>query len=465
MVVVCIAVVLLENRNPARTAAWVLILTFLPFLGLFLYLIFGRSFHRQERISKKLRNKIYTVAKPQVASVSEASSAEGPNAAVIKKYAGLIRLLRTSGDAELFANNKVEMITDGKQLLESMIADIGTATNHIHVEYYIIENDDTGKAFQEALIKKAREGVEVRIIYDDLGSWHMKRSAVKKLKQEGVKLQSFFEIRFPYFTTKLNYRNHKKILVIDGRVGYVGGFNIADRYTKGLKWGYWRDTHMRFEGDGVAGLQSLFLTDWMYVTNKLHQTQRFFPRTDLRNDVYMQVVGSGPDMDYQTIMQGFCHAIHSAQKYIYIHNPYFLPNESIMNALQTAALSGIDVKIIIPYRSDARVVFEASLTYVSPLLDAGAEFYQYRRGFIHSKAIVIDDDLAIIGSANMDYRSFDQNFEDSAFVYDKAAAERARDIFQADLRKSRRITPETWKKRPWWRKLLESVARLLSPVM
>lgn len=459
--IVCIVVILLENKNPVRTMAWVMVLVFLPLLGLFLYMVFGRSFHRQKRISRKLKSKIYNCASPQLSRSIKSISADSE---VVDRHIGLIRMLQKSGEAELFANNNVDIFTDGKSLLDRMIADIEKATNHIHVEYYIIESDETGGRFKNALIEKVRQGVEVRLIYDDFGSWHLKRSAVKEMRQAGIKLQSFFEIRFPYFTNKLNYRNHRKILVIDGKVGYLGGFNIADRYTKGLKWGYWRDTHIRFEGDGVAGLQTLFLTDWMYTSKKLHKTPRFFPVSQLHNNTCIQVVGSGPDMDWQPIMQTFCHAIHRAVKYIYIQTPYFLPNESINNALETAALGGIDVQVMIPYRSDARFVYEASLTYIAPLLKAGVKVFQYTGGFIHSKIMVVDDEVAIVGSANMDYRSFDQNFEVCAIIYDKKKGEELRRIFTDDLKKSRRILPDKWQRRPWWRKLIQSIARLFSPI-
>lgn len=459
--IVCIVVILLENKNPVRTASWIMVLVFLPFLGLFLYIVFGRSFHRQKRISRKLKSKIYNCAQPQLSRSIKSINA---NSEVVDKHIELIHMLQKSGEAELFANNNVEIFIDGKDLFENIINDIENASNHIHVEYYIIESDDTGNRFKNALIEKAKQGVEVRLIYDDFGSWHLKRSAVREMRHAGIKLQSFFEIRFPYFTNKLNYRNHRKILVIDGKVGYLGGFNIADRYTIGLKWGYWRDTHIRFEGDGVAGLQTLFLTDWMYTSKKLHQTPRFFPVSQLHNNTCLQVVGSGPDMDWQPIMQAFCHAIHRAKNYVYIQTPYFLPNESINNALEIAALGGIDVQIMIPYRSDARLVYEASQTYIAPLLKAGVKVFHYTGGFIHSKIMVVDDEVAIVGSANMDYRSFDQNFEVCAIIYDKTKGEELRRIFTDDLKKSRRILPDKWKRRPWWRKLIQSIARLFSPI-
>ncbi len=460
--IVCIVVILLENKNPVRTAAWIMILVFLPFVGVFFYITLGRSFHRQKRISRKLKKKIYDCATPQL---SRSIRSINTDSEIVDKHKGLVRLLQKAGEAELFANNLVDIITDGKELLDRMIEDIGKATNHIHVEYYIIDDDETGGRFKNALIAKAKEGVEVRLIYDDLGSWHLKRSAVKEMRQAGIKLQSFFEIRFPYFTNKLNYRNHRKILIIDGKVGFLGGFNIADRYTKGLKWGYWRDTHMRFEGDGVAGLQSLFLTDWMYISKKLHQTPRFFPVSEVHNNVCMQVVGSGPDMDWEPIMQAFCYLIHHATKYIYIQTPYFLPNESINNALEMAALGGIDIKLIIPSRSDAKFVYEASLTYVAPLLKAGVQIYQYTGGFIHAKTMVVDDEIAIIGSANMDYRSFDQNFEVCSVIYNREKSEELRKIFNQDLIKTRKINKYDWQKRPWWRKLIQSFARLFSPLL
>lgn len=460
LVISSVSVVLLENKNPVRTTAWILVLTTVPFIGLLLYIVFGRSYHRQSRLSRKTKSKIQVCMNPAIARTELATSSK-----IVKKHAHLIKLLETSSEAKLFANNNVEIYTNGKKLFADILNDIENAKNHIHAEYYIVETDKTGNKFKDALIKKAREGVEVRLIYDDIGSWRLKYFTIKEMQDAGIKLQSFFKLRFPYFTNKLNYRNHRKILVIDGKIGYLGGFNIADRYTDGLDWGIWKDTHIRFEGDGVAGLQNIYLTDWLYVTQKLHQTPRFFPVSSCESKTSIQVVGSGPDTDRQSIMQGFCYAINDAKKYIYIQTPYFLPNESILTAIESAAMRGIDVRLMIPSRSDSRISYEASLSYMREILSAGVKVLQYKKGFIHAKTIVIDDEVAIIGSANMDFRSFEQNFEVSAFIYDEEKSVELRNIFLVDEKSCRKLTLWKLSKTPKFRKVIRSIARLFSPAL
>jgi cardiolipin synthase len=307
--------------------------------------------------------------------------------------------------------------------------------------------------------------VDVRVIYDDLGSWKLKRSTIRDMKRAGIKMQSFFKIRFPYFTSKINYRNHRKILVIDGTIGYLGGFNIADRYTKGLEWGVWRDTHLRIEGDAVSGIQHTFIYDWLYITKRLHTNKRFFPQTTVTTPTAVQIGISGPDMHWESIMQAYCLAISNAKKYIYIQTPYFLPNESIMNAIESAALSGVNVKLMIPYRSDEKISYEACMSYMGSILKAGVEVYQYTKGFIHSKTLVIDDEIAIIGSANIDLRSFEQNFEVSAFIYDEKHSKHLKDLFLSDMKVSKKLSYFKWSNRPRYRKIIQALARLLSPIL
>ena len=303
------------------------------------------------------------------------------------------------------------------------------------------------------------------MIYDDLGSWKLKRSTIRDMKKAGIKLQSFFKIRFPYFTSKINYRNHRKILVIDGEIGYLGGFNIADRYTKGLEWGIWRDTHIRIKGDAVHGVQHTFLYDWLDITKKLHTNKRFFPQTTVTTPTAVQIGISGPDMHWESIMQAYCMAISNAKKSIYIQTPYFLPNESIKNAIESAALSGVEVKLMIPYRSDEKISYESSMSYMGSILKAGVEVYQFTKGFIHSKTLVIDDEIAIIGSANIDLRSFEQNFEVSAFIYTEKHSKNLKELFIKDMQESIKLSYNNWSKRPKYRKVIQSLARLLSPIL
>ena len=448
------------KRNPVRTISWILVISLLPYIGIFFYLVFGRSYHRQKRISNRIKQKISKISKKQ--AINQVDLSKYP---IVEKNIKLSTLIGKTSELGVYGNNEIDIFTEGVSLLDRMLEDISKAKDHIHAEYFIIETDETGNTFKEALIKKAQEGVDVRVIYDDLGSWKLKRSTIKDMKKAGIKLQSFFKIRFPYFTSKINYRNHRKILVIDGTIGYLGGFNIADRYTKGLDWGIWRDTHLRIEGDAVAGIQHTFIYDWLYITKRLHTNKRFFPETTVTTPTAVQIGISGPDMDWESIMQAYCLAISNAKKYIYIQTPYFLPNESILNAIESAALSGVDVKLMIPYRSDERVSYESSMSYMGSILKAGVEVYQYTKGFIHSKTLVIDDEIAIIGSANIDLRSFEQNFEVSAFIYDEKHSKNLKELFIKDMKVCKKLSYQKWSKRPIYRKVIQALARLLSPIL
>ena len=448
------------KRNPVRTISWILVISLLPYIGIFFYLVFGRSYHRQKRISNRIKQKISKISKKQ--AINQVDLSKYP---IVEKNIKLSTLIGKTSELGVYGNNEIDIFTEGVSLLDRMLEDISKAKDHIHAEYFIIETDETGNTFKEALIKKAQEGVDVRVIYDDLGSWKLKRSTIKDMKKAGIKLQSFFKIRFPYFTSKINYRNHRKILVIDGTIGYLGGFNIADRYTKGLDWGIWRDTHLRIEGDAVAGIQHTFIYDWLYITKRLHTNKRFFPETTVTTPTAVQIGISGPDMDWESIMQAYCLAISNAKKYIYIQTPYFLPNESILNAIESAALSGVDVKLMIPYRSDERVSYESSMSYMGSILKAGVEVYQYTKGFIHSKTLVIDDEIAVIGSANIDLRSFEQNFEVSAFIYDEKHSKNLKELFIKDMKVCKKLSYQKWSKRPIYRKVIQALARLLSPIL
>ena len=461
LIITSIITVLTDGkRNPVRTISWILVISLLPYVGIFFYILFGRSYHRQRRISNRIKKRIKNKSRKQ--AIHQVDLSKYP---IVEKNLKLATLIGKTSELGVYGNNEIDIFTEGEKLLARMLEDISMAKDHIHAEYFIIETDETGNTFKEALIRKAQEGVDVRVIYDDLGSWKLKRSTIRDMKKAGIKMQSFFKIRFPYFTSKINYRNHRKILVIDGTVGYLGGFNIADRYTKGLEWGVWRDTHLRIEGDAVAGIQHTFIYDWLYITKRLHTNKRFFPQTTVTTPTAVQIGISGPDMHWESIMQAYCLAISNAKKYIYIQTPYFLPNESIMNAIESAALSGIEVKLMIPYRSDEKMSYEASMSYMGSILKAGVEVYQYTKGFIHSKILVIDDEIAIIGSANIDLRSFEQNFEVSAFIYNETHSKHLKELFISDMKVSKKLSYFKWSNRPRYRKIIQALARLLSPIL
>lgn len=455
---ICVTIffMLVENRNPVKSIAWILVLVFLPILGFLFYILVGRKFRKRHMISKRslLINK-----KSNTIDLTELPSLE-----LTDEQRSIATLAFRNSDAMLHENNAVTIFTKANDLYDNIIADLKGAKHHIHMEYYIFLADKIGQRIMDVLKKKAQEGVIVRVIIDDVGSWQLKKKKILELQEAGIEIKSFLEVGLPYINSRVNYRNHRKIIVVDGLIGYTGGFNIADRYVEGLSWGCWRDTHIRLEGSAVLGLQKNFLTDWFFVKRELIQDALYYPAQEKKGNCLTQIVISGPDMAWESIMQIFAKAFMEAKKRIYVESPYFLPPESLITALQTAALSGIDVRLILPKKSDAKITLYSTFSYIDQMLKAGIKVYMYDPGFIHSK-IVITDDISFIGSANMDFRSFEQNFELNAIMYDTEVAQQMTDIFMDDGNHSVEITKETWTTRSLTQKVKESFSRLLSPLL
>ncbi|MCQ2225297.1 MAG: cardiolipin synthase [Paludibacteraceae bacterium] len=447
---------LVENRNPVKSIAWIMVLVFLPIIGFLCYIFVGRKFRKRHVISKRslLINK-----KSNTIDLTEL-----PNLELTDDQRSIATLAFRNSDAALHENNDVKIFTQAEELYDNIVEDLKKAKHHIHMEYYIFLADKIGQRIMDVLKEKAREGVIVRVIIDDVGSWQLKKKKIKELRETGIEIQSFLEVGLPYINSRVNYRNHRKIIVVDGLVGYTGGFNIADRYVEGLKWGTWRDTHIRLEGSAVLGLQKNFLMDWFFVKRELIEDSSYYPAQEKKGDCLAQIVISGPDMVWESVMQIFTKAFMEAKRRIYIESPYFLPPESLITALQTAALSGIDVRLILPRKSDAKVTLYSTYSYIDQMLKAGIRVFLYEPGFIHSK-IVVTDDIAIIGSANMDFRSFEQNFELNAIMYNNQVAEQMTEIFLDDENNSKEITREAWATRRISQKILESLSRLLSPLL
>lgn len=454
-----ISVVLLENRNPVKSFSWILVLILLPFLGIFFYLILGQNLRKEKLISKKSIR--WHNEKPT--ERNEIKILESHK--TFKKYTNLIRLLNNNSEANVYAFNKIEVLADGITTFNSMFNAIENAREHIHIEFFIFEDDRISNKLRELLIQKAQQGVRVRMIYDFLGSWVLSKRYLYSLQKAGVYARPFLPLRLRLGRSKINFRNHRKLLIVDGRIGFTGGLNVADRYIYGNNLGKWRDTFVRFEGSVVHGLQQLFLNDWYFVERKLITDARYFPELQKFEENLVQIVSSGPDTDWEAIMQGIASAIISANKYIFIQTPYFVPTEVILNSLQIAALSGIDVRIMLPVKSDSRLSDGCTSSYLSEILEAGVRVYRYGDGFLHSKAIVIDDFISIVGSANMDERSFTSNFEVNAFIYDTQTALQLKELYLIDVDMCEEIFAENWNKRKRSQKLKESVARLFSPLV
>ncbi len=452
-----IIVIILDNRNPVKTISWILVLLFLPFLGLVFYFFFGRSQRRERLIGRKGYNRL--LKKPMAEYLAQEVSS------LPQEYGRLIHLFQHINQAFPFEGNRITAYTEGDTKLCALLRELRKARQHIHVEYYIFEDDAVGRMVRDALIEKAREGVEVRVLYDDVGCWKVPHRFFEEMLNAGIEVRSFLKVRFPLFTSRVNYRNHRKIVVIDGQVGFVGGMNLAERYVRGVPWGNWRDTHILIEGKAVHGLQTAFLLDWYFVDRTLLTSSRYFPKIENYGDSLVQIVTSEPVGRWREIMQGLTMAISGAKKYFYIQTPYFLPTEQILAAMQTAALAGVDVRLMLPKRADNRLTHLGSCSYLEDVLQAGVKVYFYKKGFLHSKLMVSDDMLSTVGSTNVDFRSFEHNFEVNAFIYDMNTALEMKAIFLQDQRDSVQIFQKNWVKRSWRRKAAESVVRLLSPLL
>ena len=457
-VVVTIIVVVLDNRNPVKTLAWVLVLCFLPIVGLIFYFFFGRDVRKEKMISKKgfARLAKYPMMEFQMQESFKTSE---------EKQHQLIRFFQKVNMALPFAGNSIKVYQDGYSMIQGLLASIRKSRHHIHVEFYIFEDDAVGRLIKDALMDKAREGVEVRVLYDDVGCWKVPYLFFDEMREAGIEVRGFLKVRFPRFTSKVNYRNHRKLVIVDGRIGFIGGMNLGNRYLKGVSWGNWKDIMMQMEGKAVYGLQTTFLTDWYATDHSLITSSDYFPQMDKLGDALVQVVTSDPVGTWYDIMQGLLVAITSSKRYLYIQTPYLLPTESILWALKTVALAGVDVRIMIPKMTDTRWIHWGSMSYLDELMEAGIKVYMYQKGFLHSKLIVSDDCLSSVGSTNMDFRSFEHNFEVNAFMYDKTSALLLKEIFLSDQNDAMLLHLKTWRMRPWHQKVKESFIRLFAPLL
>ncbi|MFN8242374.1 MAG: cardiolipin synthase, partial [Bacteroidales bacterium] len=378
----------------------------------------------------------------------------------------LMKLMLNNNKSALTEFNNLEVLVDGINTFPAMLSAISEAKEFINMEFYRIESDTLGMKFINLLMQKAKEGVKVRIIFDDVGSWSFSNPVIRRMKESGIEIFPFMPVRFPWLTSKINFRNHRKILVIDGSTGFVGGLNLADKYLHGLsELGKWRDTHLQVRGEAVMALNSVFTVDWYFVSDIL--LDDLHPSSDnekIANRCWIQVASSGPDSDWANIMQVYFSAIATARRSIYITTPYFSPDESILNALKTASLSGVDVQMILPGKSDSAVAYWNTLSYIDELMEAGIKVYLFNEGFNHSKYFIVDSIFSSVGSANVDMRSFDLNFEVAALVYDEAFSARLLALFEEDKSRSRRVDPGEWDKRPRSKRIKESLSRILGPL-
>lgn len=463
--VFCLMIVF-ENRNPVKTLSWLLVILFVPVIGVIVYFFFGRNYRKQKIYTRKGMADTARLADTAERQVKLLTSFLSGESEAVRSKEHLIHLMLRNNRSILTLNNRIDLLINGRQTFPAMLDAIASATQFIHLEFYRFEPDKLGMEFSELLKRKANEGVRVRVIYDDVGSWNIRKPYVKMMRDAGVQLFPFHPVRFPSFSSKINYRNHRKILVVDGKVGFVGGLNIADKYLQGLPdLGQWVDTHLRLEGEAVAALDRVFITDWDFVSGEeLSPDGSVENIVQTSNKCLVQVASSGPDTDWATIMQVYFSAIATAKSSIYLTSPYFSPDECLLTALKTAALSGVDVRMIFPEATDSIIANWNTRSYISELLEAGVRIFLYSNGFIHSKYLLVDNIFSSVGSPNVDVRSFDLDFEVTALIYDEDFALRLGVLFAEDLKKCNEVQKEEWMKRPRRVRYKESIARIFGPL-
>lgn len=458
--------ILFRNINPTKTLAYIIALAFFPFLGLLAYYLFGQEYRKNKIFNRKkiLNTKIVKELNQELNHNKE--ELQELEEDLLDDKIKLVRLLQKSNKAPLTRFNTVEILKNGEVKFERLFKDLESAKHHIHVEYYVIKDDVIGTEFLNILCKKAQEGLEVRLCVDDVGS-SISNKMKRKIRASGIEFYFFMPVLFPKFTGKMNYRNHRKIVIIDGAVGYLGGVNITDSYVnKPSRKFYWRDTHIRLEGESIVTLQVQFLTNWQFVSeSKLNITKYYFPNNTCKNNIAVQIAASGPDTDWANIMDAMFSAITSADDYIYITTPYFIPTDEIIIALQIASRSGIDVRLLIPDVSDSVIAKYASNSYLKRLFDANIKVYRYTKGFIHAKTMVVDDIFSTIGTSNMDNRSFNINFEINAVVYEKETSKALKAIYLEDIEDAFLMNAEKWNERSNFNKLKEAFCKLWAPLL
>lgn len=454
----------MEKRDISAAWAWLFVMLLLPGIGFIIYLFFGWKLNQRQIFDLKAQKRL------GISDMAEYQKRNPKNKPTLDTNLenDLVQMFLNTDNAILTTKNDLKIFTDGHEKFNSLFEDLKKAKHHINIEYFTIYDDQLGKKLRKILVQKAREGVQVRVLYDLFGSKGSKQKFFKELIQAGGEVTPFMKSKLGYYSFRINFRNHRKIVVIDGSVGYIGGFNIGDQYLgRNKRFGNWRDTHLRLEGSVVLQLQSRFFMDWNASAKrqKVQFSLDYFPQSNVQNNIPMQIVSSGPENDVQKIKQGYIKMIMGAKHSIWIETPYFIPDDALMEALLIAIRSGIEVRIVIPQMPDHPFVYRATEYYVQQLLKAGALIYSYQNGFMHAKTIVVDNMITSVGSANWDIRSFKLNFEANAFMYDPKVAEQIIATIKNDLKDARELDEEYFKQQSSWKKFRQLASRLISPIL
>lgn len=460
ILIVYVRRILLDITEPPKTVAWLLVVLFLPVIGISIYRIIGRNIRKERFFKKRLQDRPEYLQKIGLVKMQTLQFIDA-----IQKNIRLIQLLEENTHTHIRIGNRVEVLQNGKKTFDNMFAALKKAKHHIHMDFYIIEAGKLTDDLIPILKDRNDHGVTIRIVYDHVGSWGLDRKLITAFRKAGVDLRVFMPLKPGKISKRLNYRNHRKIVVIDNNIGYTGGMNLSDKYIYGdSDLGFWRDTFIKIEGPGVVDLQRIFLQDWYLAKGKILKSELPLPQSYTENTP-VQIVYAGPDSTFSSIMHQYFTIITDADKYVYISTPYFIPGKAIMVALCTSALSGVDVRMLLPFNSDSRWLKWSMMTFLQELLDAGVKIYLFREGFMHSKVIIADDNLVSVGTANMDERSFDSNFEVNVMIYDESTCLELKTDFFNDIKKSEELHKETFGDMEYRNQTMESFARLTSPLL
>ena len=462
-----IVIIFFQRKEPKSAWAWLLVLNALPGVGFLLYLLAGTDMHKRRMFQiKGIEDQVSDAVRRQEYAVrSRILERKNPE---LSGFSDLVYFNLESGGAVLTGDNEVKIFTDGNDKFDALIEDIRNAKHYVFLQYYIIKDDVLFRRIREVLLEKAAQGVEIKILYDAMGCRSVHKKMWKELERSGIDTAVFFPALLGPLHLRVNYRNHRKIAIIDGTIGYVGGFNIGKEYI-GLdpKFGHWRDTHLRIRGSAVTALAIRYIQDWDYAAreNLFSRPEYLVYPEEACGDTQIQIISSGPDSSLQVIRDNYLRLIHKAKKRIFVQTPYFIPDESILTALKMAVLSGVEVNLMIPCKPDHPFVYWATYSYMGELVMAGANCYTYDNGFLHVKGVSIDGEACCFGTANMDIRSFSLNFEVNAMIYDEETAREMERIFREDLKLCTRITKDMYQGRSLWIRFKEQICRLLSPVL
>ncbi len=467
---VCVRLIY-ESRQPARTYAMLLLIIFVPVLGLLFYLFFGQDRRKTKLYSKKL---LHNKEQQKLLSDYIQANQIGLRSEFPKEYLdfqSVSDLVFADIHSMLSSNNKLDLLINGEEKFPKLKQDLLNAKKHIHMQYFIYEDDEMGTEIGNILVQKVKEGVDVRVLYDYFGSFGIKSKTIKNAKDQGVEVATFHKPTLGSSLDRLNFRNHRKIVVIDGEIAYTGGLNISNDYINDDNYPskyYWRDSHLKLEGRAVWNLQQLFLSDWNFANQcKLEPNEEYFPSfpSETAAPIWTQTVDSGPDSDHQSILLAYIEAINSAKRTIKLSTPYFIPSPEFLKALTMASLRGVEISLLVPAHSDSWYANAAAKSYYEDLLNEGVKLYFYERGMFHAKTMVCDSQFTMIGTANLDYRSFDLNFEVNCMVFDTDFAIEMEESFEHDVRDSRLITKEIWNQRSVWTRFFQKLMALLGPVL